>query len=116
VAPEDKFDRLQQLVEKGKEQGYVAYEDLSDALPTDLGNGTELGNLLAGLDGSGIELLEDPKLEFDQNCWIWIWVRLPAKRSTIRYVRICARWVLSRCFRAKASGKLRGASSAASIS
>jgi RNA polymerase primary sigma factor len=66
VVPEDKFDRLQHLVEKGKERGYVAYEDLSDALPVDLGNGTELGNLLAGLDGSGIELLEDPKLEFDQ--------------------------------------------------
>jgi RNA polymerase primary sigma factor len=66
VVPEDKFDRLQQLVEKGKEQGYVAYEDLSDALPVDLGNGTELGNLLAGLDGSGIEILEDPKIEFDQ--------------------------------------------------
>jgi RNA polymerase primary sigma factor len=66
VAPEDKFDRLQQLVEKGKEHGYVAYEDLSDALPADLSNGTELGSLLAGLDGSGIELLEEPKLEFDQ--------------------------------------------------
>jgi RNA polymerase primary sigma factor len=66
VAPEDKFDRLQQLVEKGKEQGYVAYEDLSDALPADLNGGSELGNLLAGLDGSGIELLDDPKLEFDQ--------------------------------------------------
>jgi RNA polymerase primary sigma factor len=66
VVPEDKFDRLQQLVEDGKEKGYVAYEDLSDALPADLGNGSELGNLLAGLDGSGIELLEDPKLEFDQ--------------------------------------------------
>jgi RNA polymerase primary sigma factor len=66
VAPEDKFDRLQQLVEKGKEQGYVAYEELGDALPADLANGTELGDLLAGLDGSGIEILEDPKLEFDQ--------------------------------------------------
>ena len=66
MAPEDKFDRLQQLVEKGKEQGYVAYEDLSDALPADLNGGSELGNLLAGLDGSGIELLDDPKLEFDQ--------------------------------------------------
>jgi RNA polymerase primary sigma factor len=66
VAPEDKFDRLQRLVEKGKEHGYVAYEDLSDALPADLSNGTELGSLLAGLDGSGIELLEEPKLEFDQ--------------------------------------------------
>ena len=53
-------------MEKGKEQGYVAYEDLVGALPGDLNNGGELGNLLAGLDGSGIELLEDPKLEFDQ--------------------------------------------------
>jgi RNA polymerase primary sigma factor len=66
VAPEDKFDRLQQLVENGKEQGYVAYEDLGDALPADLGASSELGALLAGLDGAGIELLEDPKLEFDQ--------------------------------------------------
>jgi len=66
VAPEDKFDRLQQLVEEGKEKGYAAYEDLGDALPADLGNGSELGNLLAGLDGSGIELLDDPKLEFEK--------------------------------------------------
>src|SRR6202167_5200063 len=66
VAPEDKFDRLQQLVENGKEQGYPAYDDLSDALPADLDNGADLGSLLAGLDGPGIELLEDPKLDFDQ--------------------------------------------------
>jgi RNA polymerase primary sigma factor len=66
VAPEDKFDRLQQLVEKGKEQGYVVYEDLSGALPADLGQSTELDSLLSGLDGAGIELLEEPKLEFDQ--------------------------------------------------
>jgi len=66
VAPEDKLDRLQQLVEEGKENGYVAYEDLSDALPAGLANASELGSLLAELDGSGIEILEDPKLEFDQ--------------------------------------------------
>jgi len=65
VAPEDKLDRLQQLVEKGKEKGYVAYEDLSDALPADLGNASELDNLLS-LEGAGIEILEGPKLEFDQ--------------------------------------------------
>ena len=66
MVPEDKLDRLQQLVAKGKEKGYVAYDDLSDALPAALGNGTELGSLLAELDGSGIEILEEPKLEFDQ--------------------------------------------------
>jgi RNA polymerase primary sigma factor len=66
VVPDDKIDRLQRLVAKGKEKGYVAYDDLSDALPAALGNGTELGSLLAELDGSGIEILEEPKLEFDQ--------------------------------------------------
>ena len=66
MAPEDKLDRLQQLVENGKDKAYVAYEDLSEALPAGLGNGTELGTLLAELDGSSIEILEDPKLEFDQ--------------------------------------------------
>jgi len=66
VAPEDKFDRLQQLVQKGKDKGYLLYEDLNEALPADLANGTELENLLAGLDGAGIEILEEPKLEFDQ--------------------------------------------------
>ena len=64
MAAEDKFERLQQLVENDK--GYVAYGDLSDALPADLGNGSELGNLLDGLDGSSIDILEDPKLGFDQ--------------------------------------------------
>jgi RNA polymerase primary sigma factor len=57
VAPEDKF---------GKEKGYAVYEDLDDALPADLGNGGELDGLLSGLNGSGMDLLEDPKLEFDQ--------------------------------------------------
>jgi len=66
VAAENKLDRLQQLVGEGKGKGYVAYEDLTEALPAGLGNGTELGNLLAELDGSVIEILEEPKLEFDQ--------------------------------------------------
>ncbi|HUE20875.1 MAG TPA: RNA polymerase sigma factor RpoD [Bryobacteraceae bacterium] len=66
MAPEDKLDRLQRLVEKGKEKDYEVYEDLSEALPADLANGAEIASLLAGLDGSGIDLLEDPKLEFDQ--------------------------------------------------
>jgi RNA polymerase primary sigma factor len=66
VAPEDKFERLQHLVEKGKEKDYLAYDDLNDALPADLSNGTELDGLLSSLDTSSIEILEEPKLDFDQ--------------------------------------------------
>jgi RNA polymerase primary sigma factor len=66
VALEDKFDGLQQrLVQMGKEKGYVLYDDVSEALPGDLGNGADLDEVLAALDGAGIEILEEPK-DFDK--------------------------------------------------
>jgi RNA polymerase primary sigma factor len=67
VALDDKFDRLQQLMNNGKEKGYVLYDDLSELLPADLNNGgADLDDLLTGLDVAGIEILEEPKLEFDK--------------------------------------------------
>jgi RNA polymerase primary sigma factor len=66
VALDDKFGRLRQLVQKGKDKGFVLHDELSEALPGDLRNGTELEELLTGLDGDGIEILEEPKLEFDK--------------------------------------------------
>ncbi|MCL5742728.1 MAG: RNA polymerase sigma factor RpoD [Acidobacteria bacterium] len=50
----------------GKEKGYVLYDDVSDLLPTDLNSGTDLEDVLAGLDVAGIEILEEPKLDFDK--------------------------------------------------
>jgi RNA polymerase primary sigma factor len=64
VAIEDKFDGLQRLVEIGKDKGYVLYDDVSQVLPGDMAAGTELDEVLAGLDVAGIEILEEPK-EFD---------------------------------------------------
>ena len=66
MAPEDKFDHLQQLVEGRKDHAYAAYGDLGDSLPAGLAGGSELGPLLDGLEDSGLEILEDPKFEFDQ--------------------------------------------------
>jgi RNA polymerase primary sigma factor len=66
VALDEKFGRLQQLVEAGKEKGYVLYDEVSELLPTDLNGGADLDDVLAGLDSAGIEILEEPKLEFDK--------------------------------------------------
>ena len=66
VALDDKFDRLQQLIQMGKEKGYVLYDEVSELLPADLNSGADLDDLLAGLDVAGIEILEEPKLEFDK--------------------------------------------------
>ncbi|HWB85629.1 MAG TPA: RNA polymerase sigma factor RpoD [Bryobacteraceae bacterium] len=61
MALEDKFDGLQRLVQMGKEKGYVLYDEVSEVLPGDLSGGADLDDLLAGLDGAGIEILEEPK-------------------------------------------------------
>jgi RNA polymerase primary sigma factor len=47
----------------GKEKGYVLYDEVSELLPTDLNGGSDLDDLLAGLDVAGIEILEEPKLD-----------------------------------------------------
>jgi len=61
VAIEDKFDGLQRLVQMGKQKGYVLYDEVNEVLPGDLATGSELDEVLAGLDGAGIEILEEPK-------------------------------------------------------
>src|SRR5437764_14659196 len=45
----------------GKEKGYVLYDEVSEVLPTDIGSGADLEEVLAGLDVAGIEILEEPK-------------------------------------------------------
>ncbi|HWR53700.1 MAG TPA: RNA polymerase sigma factor RpoD [Bryobacteraceae bacterium] len=63
MALEDKYGRLKQLVDEGKEKGYVLYDEVSDLLPDDIAPGPELEELLVNLDGAGVEILEEPKLD-----------------------------------------------------
>jgi RNA polymerase primary sigma factor len=65
VALDDKYDGLQRLVQMGKEKGYVLYDEVNEVLPGDMPGGTELEDVLAGLDTAGIEILEEPK-DFDK--------------------------------------------------
>jgi RNA polymerase primary sigma factor len=61
VAIDDKYDGIQRLVQMGKEKGYVLYDEVSEVLPGELPGGSELEDVLAGLDVAGIEILEEPK-------------------------------------------------------
>jgi len=65
VALDDKFGGIERLVQMGKEKGYVLYDEVSEVLPGDIDGGAELGDVLAGLDVAGIEILEEPK-DFDK--------------------------------------------------
>jgi RNA polymerase primary sigma factor len=62
VAIDDKFGRLKQLMDAGKEKGYVLYDEVSELLPDDIAPGPELDEILVDLDGAGVEILEEPKL------------------------------------------------------
>jgi RNA polymerase primary sigma factor len=66
VANDEKFGRLKELVDSGKEKGYVLYDEVNDLLPDDIATGPELEDLLADFDTAGVEILEEPKLEFDK--------------------------------------------------
>jgi RNA polymerase primary sigma factor len=66
VANDDKFGRLRQLVDSGKEKGYVLYDEVNELLPDELTTGPELDDLLADFDTAGVEILEEPKIEFEK--------------------------------------------------
>jgi len=66
VASEEKFGRLKQLMDTGKEKGYVLYDEVNELLTEDYPGGRELDDLLSELDGAGVEILEEPKIEFDK--------------------------------------------------
>lgn len=65
MAIDEKYGRLKQLVDEGKEKGFVLYDEVNELLPDDMG-GPELDELLADLDSVGIELLEEPRLDFSR--------------------------------------------------
>src|SRR5215510_7753400 len=53
-------------MDSGREKGYVLYDEVNDLLTEDYPGGRELDDLLTELDTAGVEILEEPKLEFDK--------------------------------------------------
>src|SRR5580693_2157759 len=66
VATEEKFGRLKQLMDTGKEKGYVLYDEVNVLLTEDYSGSRQLDDLLTELDSAGVEILEEPKIEFDK--------------------------------------------------
>src|SRR6266852_2382246 len=53
-------------MDNGKEKGYVLYDEVNELLTEDFPGGRELDDLLTELDTAGVEILEEPKIEFDK--------------------------------------------------
>ncbi len=97
---------------RGKEKTYLLYDESSEELPESLSGAEDVDDVLATLDSTGIEVLEEPqlddKIEFDRKIEEFSEdlgeLELPAsmERPTTRCVCTCARWGRFRCSPARA--------------
>ncbi|MBX9600310.1 MAG: RNA polymerase sigma factor RpoD [Bryobacteraceae bacterium] len=53
-------------MDTGKEKGFVLYDEVNEILTEGFQGGRELDELLSDLDTAGVEILEEPKIEFDK--------------------------------------------------
>ena len=67
MAIEDKFENdIDNIIEVGKEKGYLTYGDVNDMLPEDIGTADDMDDLLTTISGQGIDLLDAPKFPGDK--------------------------------------------------
>ncbi|HVH71088.1 MAG TPA: RNA polymerase sigma factor region1.1 domain-containing protein, partial [Candidatus Dormibacteraeota bacterium] len=56
---EDEFGHVQQLIQIGKERGYLLCDEVNESLPADVRTSQEIDDLLFTLERQGIEIYED---------------------------------------------------------
>ncbi|HEY6345442.1 MAG TPA: RNA polymerase sigma factor RpoD [Bryobacteraceae bacterium] len=66
MATDEQLGRLKQFMDNGKEKGYVLYDEVNELLSGGYSGERQIDDLLAELDGAGVEILEEPKLDFDK--------------------------------------------------
>ncbi|HVU44555.1 MAG TPA: RNA polymerase sigma factor RpoD [Terracidiphilus sp.] len=65
---EDKFeDDIQNLIDVGKEKGYLTYGDVNEMLPDEMGSADDLDDLMTTIGSQGIDLLDGPKFPGDKD-------------------------------------------------
>ena len=65
MADEGKYETLDRLIASGREESYALYDEVDDLVPTELPAATQFDETISGL-GENVELLDEPKGEFDK--------------------------------------------------
>ncbi len=58
---EDKYDEVRQLINIGKEKGYLLYDEVNELLPAEITSSEELDDLFNQFGSAGIEVLDSDK-------------------------------------------------------
>src|SRR5471030_2229084 len=123
---EEKYDEVRQLINIGKEKGYLLYDEINELLPAEITSSDELDDLFNTFGSAGIQVIDSDQkylrddkpidrtgegseeLELDLTPGA-----LDKTNDPVRmYLREMGR---SRCSRARARSRSRGVSSAASL-
>jgi RNA polymerase primary sigma factor len=68
LAIDDKFEHdIDNIIEVGKEKGYLTYGDVNDILPDEIGSADDLDDLITTIGTQGIDLLDAPKFPGDKD-------------------------------------------------
>jgi len=59
VLLEEKYDQVRQLINMGKERGYLLYDEVNDLLPPEVHSSEEIDDLLSTFERYGIDIYED---------------------------------------------------------
>ena len=59
LAIEEKYDQVRQLINMGKERGYLLYDEVNDLLPAEVHSSEEIDDLLSTFERYGIDIYED---------------------------------------------------------
>ncbi len=63
---EDKYDEVRQLINMGKEKGYLLYDEVNELLPAEITSSEELDDLFNQFGSAGIEVLDSDKTFRDE--------------------------------------------------
>ena len=60
---EDKYDEVRQLINIGKEKGYLLYDEVNELLPSEITSSEELDDLFNTFGSAGIEVLDADQMK-----------------------------------------------------
>ncbi len=58
---EERYDEVRQLIQVGKEKGYLLYDEVNEALPSDIISAEDMDDLFNAFGSAGIEIVDSDK-------------------------------------------------------
>ena len=58
---EEKYDEVRQLIQVGKEKGYLLYDEVNEMLPSEVTSSEDLDDLFNAFSSAGIEVVDSDK-------------------------------------------------------